>query len=532
MISIVGAFLLIADYIVTAALSAFSAFSYFAYFSFGHPAAMAAVAILVVGVLNYFGPRHTGGLAFLIAAPTAVVVFGLAIFCLPHLGVALHHLEPLHGGIAKNWKGFVGVVLALSGVEAIANSTGVMKLNPGTSDANPNVSKTSTPAILWVLLEVCIFTALLSLAMHGLDGLTLNNGDVDAPGNPGVRDYALRYMAQVFVTNAFTPLWGKVAAFVVSLVFGLLLLSAVNTAIVALTGITYLMSRDGEMPPQFQKLNEFGVPNLGLILATIIPALLVVAVGDLGGLADLYAVGVVGAIATNLGACSTDKKLRLATWERALMFVTFLIMVAIEISLFVDKPNARIFAGTILLLGLMLRGLAAEHAQRQKKSLAAMGAVTPAAPGASPSGNTTTFMFAEGEATGSPIMCAIRGPGKTLDFAVAEARETKRPLYLLFVRFNPILTEADYKRKWQEDPEAREVFLLAKQKAQGHPVFPCYAVSDSIADTIVDITATMGVSHLMLGAPERSGLAHLLRGNIVREIANSLPEDIHLLVYA
>ncbi len=62
----------------------------------------------------------------------------------------------------------MGVVLALSGVEAIANATGVMKLNPGSTDANPNVSKTSTRAILWVMLEVCIFTALLGLAMHAL----------------------------------------------------------------------------------------------------------------------------------------------------------------------------------------------------------------------------------------------------------------------------------------------------------------------------------------------------------------------------
>jgi len=157
-------------------------------------------------------------------------------------------LQPLSGGFFKNWKGFVGVVLALSGVEAIANSTGVMKLNRDCSDANPNVSKTSTPAILWVMLEVCIFTALLSLAMHSLGGLTINHSDVanpnvDAPGAPGVRDYILRYMGQVFVSGALGPAAGHVAAWLVSLVFGLLLLSAVNTAIVALIGISFLMSR-------------------------------------------------------------------------------------------------------------------------------------------------------------------------------------------------------------------------------------------------------------------------------------------------
>jgi len=57
-------------------------------------------------------------------------------------------------------------------------------------------------------------------------------------------------------------------------------------------------------------------------------------------------------------------------------------------------------------------------------------------------------------------------------------------------------------------------------------------VSDAPAETIVDITATMGASQLLLGSPARSGLAGLLSGNIVRHISNLLPEDIHLLIYA
>lgn len=69
------------------------------------------------------------------------------------------------------------------------------------------------------------------------------------------------------------------------------------------------------------------------------------AVKDIAGLAELYAVGVVGAIATNLGAKSTDNKLNLARWERALMFCTFLVMAAIEISLLIEKPGVRVFAG-------------------------------------------------------------------------------------------------------------------------------------------------------------------------------------------
>jgi len=410
----------------------------------------------------------------------------------------------------------------------------VMKLNSGTSDANPNVSKTSTPAILWVMFEVCIFTALLSLAMTALPHLRINatdpaNPDVDAPGHPGVRDYMLKYMAEVFVSGAHHPLLGHWAGIIVSLVFGFLLLSAVNTAIVDLVAISFLMSRDGELPPRFQKLNQFGVPNLGLIVATVIPMILVLTVRDIGGLAELYAVGVVGAIATNLGACSTDRKLGLVTWERSIMFVTFLIMLSIEISLFATKHSALIFAMAVLVMGLVLRGLAAEYASRSKATQAAAASTTPAAATPPP---LTTMSFDAAGVDGPPMMCAVRGLGKTLDFAIEEARQTHRPLYLLFVRSLPALTEQDYKRKWHEDDEAREMFLAAKSKSGPHPIFPCYSVGDSLADTIVDIVATMWASYLILGAPERKGLAHLLSGNIIRDISDNLPDDIHLLVYA
>src|SRR5213593_4944149 len=230
-ISIVGAFLLIADYLVTAAISALSAFQYL---GVPHPEKFAAASILAIGLLNLLGPKQTGGLAFLISIPTAIVVVVLGLFSLPHLGTALGHLQPLHGTFGQNWAAFVGIVLALSGVEAIANATGVMKLDPGSTDANPSVRKTSTPAILWVMIEVCLFTALLGLAMHALGGLQTVNGDVNAPGAHGVRDYMLRYMGQIFGGDALGPTFGHAFGLIVSVVFGLLLLSAANTAIVDL----------------------------------------------------------------------------------------------------------------------------------------------------------------------------------------------------------------------------------------------------------------------------------------------------------
>jgi nucleotide-binding universal stress UspA family protein len=291
------------------------------------------------------------------------------------------------------------------------------------------------------------------------------------------------------------------------------------------------MGRDGELPPVFYKLNKFGVPNAGLIVATVIPFILVLSMRDMGALAELYAVGVVGAIATNLGASSTDKHLGLARWERILMFCTFIVMLSIEITLLVTKPNALRFSMIILLLGLIGRGLAAENAQRKKRNEeAAAAAVAAGLVAAKPPPNL--FSVNTGAASGPPLLAAVRGIGRTLDFAIEEAKDSQRPLYLLFVREQPVLAPGDRKRKWHDDPEAMQIFEYAAEKADGHTILPCYAVSDSPADTIVDIAATVGASRLLLGAPQRNSLINMLRGNLIRQVSDLLPEDIHMLVYA
>ena len=207
------------------------------------------------------------------------------------------------------------------------------------------------------------------------------------------------------------------------------------------------------------------------------------------------------------------------------MFGTFVVMAAIEVSLLIDKPNARYFAVTILAVGLILRGLV--HERRMKREAKR----TLAAP--QPSVDVVASPNSKGAAgsAAESILCAVRGTGRTLDFALREAANGSR-LYLLFVREQPFMTEQDFGRKWQDDSEASEIFAEAKRKADRVTPLFCYAVSPSAAETIVDIAATLGVSRVILGAPQRHALINLLRGNVIREVSDSLPEDIDLLVYA
>jgi amino acid transporter len=156
---------------------------------------------------------------------------------------------------------------------------------------------------------------------------------------------------------------GTISAWIISGVFGLLLLSAVNTAMVALSSLTHLMARDLELPPLFYKLNRKGVPVVGLLLSIIVPAGLILSMGDISKLADLYAVGVVGAITMNLGSTSTDFTQSIKRHERIIMFSTFLLMLSLELTLLIMKPNARIFALVVVAAGLILRWIAKNKAK-------------------------------------------------------------------------------------------------------------------------------------------------------------------------
>src|SRR4051812_30831637 len=155
LLAVVGALLLVADLTVTAALSGWSGLTYvvsgaenipWLAFLKDHIALTTIVVLIGVGWINSFGPRHSGTLAVALSVPTMLVVVALIAMSAPHL--TTHFLQPRHESFSKLWVQFVGVILALSGVEAIANLTGVMKLDPGSTIEHPSVRRTSLKAII------------------------------------------------------------------------------------------------------------------------------------------------------------------------------------------------------------------------------------------------------------------------------------------------------------------------------------------------------------------------------------------------
>ena len=225
----------------------------------------------------------------------------------------------------------------------------------------------------------------------------------------------------------------------------------------------------------------------------------------------------VGAIAINLGSCAFAKSIDLKKHERLTMRATFFVLAAVWITIALSKLYALLFVAIVLALGLALREVTSRHRQAapETPALATVVPVTPAI-GAPP------------QFLGQFILVAARGWTPALQFALEESRVRGAQLLVLYVR--EVAVNIDMGSNWQDDPDAKVLFTRLETEARGLKVNKLYSVSDSPADTIIDIAATFGIDSVILGGSRRAALVNLLKGNVVARVAANLPESMHLIV--
>jgi amino acid transporter/nucleotide-binding universal stress UspA family protein len=528
MLAAVGALLLIANFLVTAALSGWSAMSYFGVpEKWIAPATMAAIVAL--GAINWFGPKHSGSLAIIMAIPTVFTVLLIIGISIPFLTTehlrwpsealadpTFHakHSTTSHGHMAQTWIWFTGAILALSGVEAVASMTGVMRLDPKSTSEKPRISRTAGKALFIVAIEVVLGTIIIGWAMLSLS---------DTPENQALlvehKDYMLRFLGEHYAA----ALWGKAAGHIVGIlvgtVFGVLLLSAVNTAISAVIGVFYMLGQDGEMPRPLVRLNAHGVPIIPLVLGTVLPVIILACTHNFEALASLYEISVVGAIAVNLGACVANGKLDMRWYERTLMAVTFLVLLGAEITIAYTRENAL----ALRAYSHKVTGLKTLTVSKEVADLVTPEAIERLRPKLQ---------------EGLKILVAARGVTPVLRFALDEAKLRNATLCVLYVKEIAVFLGASQtsgirRMRWQEDPQAAAVMSLVLKLGEeiGVSVQPVYAISTDPSTTILDLTATLGADYLMLGAPNRTGMARLLKGSVVERVAGGLPENIELIIH-
>lgn len=593
LLAVVGVLLLCADYVVTASLSCLDAFHYLGIKDmqvWGLPldAVCAALTILAIGWFNSFGPTKSGTLAMWIAIVTILLTLVIGVFCVWQVRPAdIRLASPFARGYWESWKGFTEIVLALSGVEAVANMTGIM-VKP--------VGQTAKKTILPVLVEIVILNLILAAAMNALPEEILSQRTPDG------RFQHTGDMLKVIATHYVGPMFAAGSA----IVFAALLLSAVNTAVGALVAVQFMLSRDHELPFVLSGLNRAGVPLVPLVVASIIPAVVLLVFPNVEQLADLYAVGVVGAIGINLGSVSTNHALDLRRRERWLMYVLTAIMIAIELTICTVKPHARSFALVVLVIGLAARiativtnktasvsrpardrylilagcsvvailalGWMGESRYRfgvvevpllgaRRFGVADAAFLLSAAVGlligyasflvqpyqhaiveaihaarTAPSAPSRPKMLQAGAYTPKfRIMVPTQGNPRLIEFALQECKVRQAELQLVFVRLlgvtpmgpAPIPT-------LEEDEPAKALFDRMREQAAaaGVPLRLLYGVSDDIPYAILDMAVTHGADLLLMGTTRRGALWKFMKGDVIQAVAEQLPEGIGLLIHA
>ena len=486
-LAVIGALLLIADYVVTASLSSLSAFHYF---NVPHPELWAMGTIFLIGAINWIGPSKSGTIATFVALFASAAAGVLFLSTLPHLPHVQLHWPP--GGFVNNWSVFVGIVLALSGVEAVANMTGIM-VEP--------VERTAKIAIWPVLLEVSVLTFLLGIAMNAVPNLERHTDDM------------LRALGAYYIG----PWYGEL----VSVVFAFLLLSAVNTALNDLVSIQFAMGKDHELPHFFTRLNRFGMPSIALTVAVAVPVAVLSLVHGLVQLAALYAIGVVGAITINLSACALNRNVDLSRAERLLLYLASFILLFVEITIAFQKRQALLFALSVVGTGLLLRQLA--------KAIAPVYA-----PEAVPSIHVLTLSEAKDldALYKSSFLVALRHLNLNVLDEMAELVKARgeRSVYMYVVEEAPPSRELPI----EMEPSQESLALLSQveheMEKRNVTAIPVWQMGHGAGKLIAHAVQMLGVRTVMIGATRRAALINILRGDVVRILARSLPKDVRLLI--
>jgi amino acid transporter len=485
-LAVVGALLLAADYIVTMALSILDACHYF---GLENPVMWAILIICVIAALNWFGPKHSGGLALLITAVTVVTLLVIVIMSAP-AAVSAPRIDAPQGGFLHNWGIFTGFILSLSGIEAISNMTGLMK----------DPTRDSRRAILAVLTKVLIVNGFLGLAMLAVQGLQ--------PGDH--LEDMIRFLGEHYVGEWF--------GWVVAASLGVLLISAGNTALNGLISVQFLMSVDTELPASLRILNKHGVPIVPLLVSTGIPIIVLLLVGNVETLSHLYAIGLVGAMTINLGSTATDRSIKIRSVLRIFMAISAIVLLLIEISIAINKVQAALFASAILIAGLSARAIVKARAARPvpvEEKVAAEAAVpVPRRRRSIPS---------------RKYLLALKDVNeKLIKFAIEEAKARNAFLFILRVKeiaVGALPAQLDMPTNGQE----RMIERICSESGIDYQSvqIPSYDVGYTIAEQ----AATFGVDRVIIGAQQRSRLEYVLKGSVMRSLTGLLPEEVQLVIF-
>jgi nucleotide-binding universal stress UspA family protein len=319
-----------------------------------------------------------------------------------------------------------------------------------------------------------------------------------------------------------------------------LLLFAANTAIIGGYYVFRALARQHFMPEVLSRLSpRFGTPHIAIGVTVFVPIVVILAVrGDLKLLGEMYAFGLLGAF--TLSSAGLDR----VRWRRGdrgprlwIGFVTTLTVAGAWMVNLASKPLATYFGGGITLVGALIaigvrrgwfesisvpipfvsRRLAEQMAGAHPK--AAKILTLDEAVELMPVYQPTTLLCIRGGANEE----LLKKTGERL------AATKENQLYLLFVQEVPgLLFPGDL----SPSEEANDVLGRAVEYMEDHDItaIPVWRVGHRAGETIAEAAEELKVKNVVIGTSRRTPMWKLLRGSVLRDLSDALPEGTQLVI--
>jgi amino acid transporter/nucleotide-binding universal stress UspA family protein len=518
-----GGMLITVDYFVTTSISSVSGLKYLDSVvplgSWLMPAIIAGLFLL--GILNVVGIKESAGVTAAIAIAALAIDIVVLIVVSVQLGPREWEVignafgQVKHLGLKEGLVGFAGAWLAFSGLEAICQLSPAMKL--------PR-KRTAGLAMMLVVLAILATSPLLTAFATGLDTIDKSN-----PLN-----------AERFISELGAVYGGQVLKWCVVMTASVLLLFAANTAIIGGYHVFLALGRREFLPEVMIRRNpRLGTPIIAIAVTVLVPIGVVLATdGDMELLGHLYAFGLLGAFTTSSLSLDVirwrEKQRGLVFWIG--VFTTLMVLVA-WVTNIIFKPLATIFGGGVTLLG-MFSAIALRRGWLNRISIPIPYLSRRLAEQAAAEHPRAAKILTVDEAVElRPVyhpksMLAIRGgPNESLlERTVERLAETGETMvYLLFIDEIPGLL---YPAGLGPSQDANDVMAKASTllEERGVTAVPVWRVGHRAGETIAVTAEELAVKYVLIGTSRRTPLWKLLRGSVIRDLSDSLPQGTQLVV--
>jgi nucleotide-binding universal stress UspA family protein len=417
--------------------------------------------------------------------------------------------------------GFGAAWLAFSGLESISQLAPVIR---------QPLRRTAKMSMVSVIVTILITSPTLTVMSVGV--------------LPGVVEQveSERLISQLAFVKGGEPL-----GLAVVLTAASLLLFAANTAIIGAYHVFLALSERRYFPNRLHKRHpRFNTPHKAIVFATVVPLLVIMLTrGRLGTLGDMYAFGLLGAFIIESGGLD---RLRWRDGQRGPRFwigvlPTTMVVVAWLVNI-VEKPTATFFGGGFAALGMLwglglrtglIKDVVHTRFTTLEKVKRDVEIVEAGEKGASEIEHAIVSLGEAKDITHivkSSTLVAVSGVNADV---VAEGLRRVRgmgesALYCIYVEEWPGLFGSEEGVLPGKDGVLALTSAAAQAAAQEVELVPIWTASYSAAVGIATAAEDLGVEGVIIGAPRRSALDHVLRGQVLKKLTKLLPENCRLVI--